>query len=421
MSLKSLWGVCVVWMFVAPICSAQLGLIDAAKLPQTADVQNAYQHALGVERYAQSWSTPWRYGVPKADVAKTLTASLATLRKASGSAADNHELQLATGLVAHFAYNLDVEAAYKPAVEFLSKALQGDAGDMRGGWFLGIHECQALHVVDGMNRLLAVEATTKSLPSDFWDDYIACANVAILPAHALRAIDHAVELGRPREGYQNVMEIAETRYKTADLTKPVGEHDAWVSDDLEGGRLKFISRLCGVSFVANGNWDLQVPKVSDGTCKVWMTPPAMKGQASPTMMVMAKVAKEGETLESFARGILENRTNAISDLSSGPCPVERCLGLELIDKSLYSKTGGARALVTAFERELPRYDGLVFEAPQQPQTTGAINQPVAFHFALQYRRMPGRVFYAVLLHANAGIFSGSEQDWEAVVKSLVVE
>src|SRR5665213_1738825 len=154
--------------------SPQLAQIDATKLPQTADVQSAYRSTLAVERYAQSWSNQWSYSVPKADVAKTLTASLETLLKANESAEDNHELQLATGLVAHFAYNLDVEAAYKPAVEFLSKASQGDPTDIRGGWFLGIHECQALHVISGMTRLLAVEASAKSLPSDFWSDYIAC-------------------------------------------------------------------------------------------------------------------------------------------------------------------------------------------------------------------------------------------------------
>jgi len=421
MRLKRLWGVCAVSVFVAPLCSAQLGLIDAAKLPQTADVQSAYRNALTVERYAQSWSNQWSYSVPKADVAKTLTASLETLLKANKSAVDNHELQLATGLVAHFAYNLDVEAAYKPAVEFLSKASQGNPTDIRGSWFLGIHECQALHVISGMTRLLAVEASAKSLPSDFWSDYIACANVAIMPAHALRGIDRAVELGSPREDYRNVRDIGESRYKTADLSKPVNEHDAWTSDDLEGGRLKFTSRLCGISFVANGNWTLQVPPVSNETCKAWMTPPAKKGQPSPTILVMARMAKEGETLDAFAREMLENPTKGTSDLSSAPCPVEHCARLELVDKSIYSKQGGAHALLMTFERPLPRYDGLLFETPQEPPATGKINTPVAFRFALQYRRMPGRIFYAVLLDSNAQIFDGAKPDWEVVVKSVVAE
>jgi hypothetical protein len=255
----------------------------------------------------------------------------------------------------------------------------------------------------------------------FWDDYIACANVAIMPAHALRAIDHAVELGQSREEFRNVQEIAESRYKTADLTKPIDEHDAWVSDDLEGGRLKFVSRLCGVSFVAHESWGLQVAKVSDGTCIVQMTPPPKPGQASPTIMVMAKVAPNGETLESFAKGMLKNPLRGLSDLSLGACPVERCVGLDLVDKNLYSKNGGAHALVTSFERPLPRYDGLIFEMPQEPPATGEVNKPVAFRFNLQYRRMPRTVFYAVLLDANAQIFDGAERDWESVVRSLVVE
>ena len=407
---------------LARVASAQLEQIDAAKLPQSADVQSAYRNALGVEQYAQSWGLEWHYSVRKADVVKTLTASLYTLQRVNGSAGDNHELQLATGLVAHFAYNLDVESAYEPAVEFLTKALKNEPSDIRGQWFLGIHECQALQVVSGMNRLLAVEATGKNLPADFWDDYIACANVAILPAHALRAIDRAVELGRSREGYQNVQEIAETRYRTADLTKPVDEHDAWISNDMPGNQLKFTSRLCGVSFVASWSWNLQVAKVSDGTCKVGLTPPpAKKGQPSATILVMAKIAKDGQTLDSFARGLLENRSDAISNLNGALCPVEHCVALQLVDKSVYSKQGGVHALVIAFERELPRYDGLLFETPQGPPTTGPTNKPVAFTFPMQYRRMPGEIFYAILLDANAQIYDGSKPDWDAVLRSIVVE
>jgi len=413
-----------VWcsLLVALPGSAQLAEIDATKLPQTADVQGAYRSALGAERYAQSWSDPWSYPVPKADVVKTLTGSLATLEKAGKSAADNHELQLATGLVAHFAYNLDVEAAYDPAIEFLTKAAQANSTDMRGGWFLGIHECQSLHIISGMNRLLAVEASGKALPADFWSDYIACANVAIMPAHALRAIDRAVELGNLREGYRNVQEIGESRYKTADLSKPINEYDAWRSEDLQGGRLKFISRLCGISFVANGSWGLGILPVSDETCKADLTPPAAKkGQPSSTILVMARMAKEGETLDSFARGLLQNATAGLSDLSSSPCPVEHCVSLELVDKNIYSKQGGAHALLVTFERPIPQYDGLLFETPQEPPATGKVNTPVAFRFALQYRRMPGKIFYAVLLDANAQIFDRGKADWEAVVKSVATE
>ena len=419
MSLKALGKLCVMWTFAVPLC-AQLRLIDATKLPHTDDVQSAYLNALGVEQYAQSWGNEWRYRVPKVEVVQTLTTSLKVLQTANAIVPDNHELQLATGLVAHFAYNLDVEAAYQPAIDYLSRALKEDPGDIRGAWFLGIHQCQSLQVADGMNRLLAVEATGQNLPSDFWSDYIACGNVAIVPAHVLRSIDHAVDLGRSRYAYREVMEIAESRYKTADLTKVVDEHDAWVSDDMQNDRVKFTSRLCGLSFVAKWTWQLQVAKVSDGTCKVFLTPPAKKGQASPTILIVAKTAKDGETLESFAHGLLENPTTGLSKLSS-PCPVEHCLGLDLVDTSLYNKNGGAHALLMAFERGLPRYDGLPFETPQGPPTIGPTNTPVVFRFNPQYRRMPGKIFYAVLLDANTQIYEGAKPDWDAVVNSMVVE
>jgi hypothetical protein len=252
--------------FGSPVLLAQLEAIDQSKLPDTPQVHTAYLEALSVERYAQSWSNPWAYPVAKTDVARKLTKSLATLREASDSAPDNHELRLATGLVAHFAYNLDVEAAFQPAVDILSTALQEAPDDIRGGWFLGIHECQALQVVRGMNRLLAIEASGKKLPIAFWDDYIACANVAILPAHVLRAIDYSVQAGRQREGYDTVRQIAESRYKTPDLTQTVNEHDAWISDDLKDNQVK--SSVVCAGFLSS--------RVGSGSCRLqkFLTEPA---------------------------------------------------------------------------------------------------------------------------------------------------
>ena len=143
----------------------------------------------------------WNYDIPKAQVQDKLADDLGILTKALQSDPSNHELQLLTGLVAHFAYNVNDEAAFQIATDNLTKAATADPTDIRGEWFLGIHQCQALQVVDGMNRLLNVEAEDKNPPAGFWYDYVTCASVSILPAHTLRAIDRAVAGGDPPETY----------------------------------------------------------------------------------------------------------------------------------------------------------------------------------------------------------------------------
>ena len=218
------------------------------------------------------------------------------MTKALQAEPSNHELQLLTGLVAHFAYNVNDEAAFQIATDNLTKAAAADPSDIRGEWFLGIHQCQSLQVVDGMNRLLSLEEKAKNLPPDFWDDYVTCASVSILPAHTLRAIDRVASAGQPPERFKPLLDIANSRYKTADLTKIIPSHDAWTDDKLPNNRLLFTSHLCGMSFTAGGNRDLQINDVTNGVCSVTSNPPAKKGQSVPTFLLMAKRPAEGQTL-----------------------------------------------------------------------------------------------------------------------------
>jgi hypothetical protein len=168
-------------LFISLACLAQTKDIDSAKLPQTPAVQAAYRSAQDLERYADTWSTNWNYDIPKAQVQDKLADDLGILSKALQSDPNNHELQLLTGLVAHFAYNVNDEAAFQIATDNLTRAASADPADIRGEWFLGIHQCQALQVVDGMNRLLEIEAKVKNPPTDFWNDYATCATSLFCP------------------------------------------------------------------------------------------------------------------------------------------------------------------------------------------------------------------------------------------------
>jgi hypothetical protein len=70
----------------------------------------------------------WNYDTPKAQVQDKLADDLGILNKALQIDPANHELRLLTGLVAHFAYNLNDEAAFQIATDNLSKGIR------RGVW-----------------------------------------------------------------------------------------------------------------------------------------------------------------------------------------------------------------------------------------------------------------------------------------------
>ncbi len=424
------WAVRIIGLalFVISLpCIAQVKDIDATKLPQSPAVQAAYRSAQDLERYADTWTVNWKYGIPKVQVQDKLADDLGILTKALQADPSNHELQLLTGLVAHFAYNLNDEAAFQIATDNLARAATADPADIRGEWFLGIHQCQALQVVDGMNRLLNVEAKDKNPPADFWDDYVTCASIAILPAHTLRAIDRAVAGGGSAESYHQLSEIAASRYKTPDLTKTIPSHTAWTGEELPKKRLALTSHLCGISFAVGDDRDLQVGDISNGVCTVWSNPPTKKGTPVATILLMAKRPAEGQSLDDFVKSFLKDHDvfsadkTQVSTASDLPCPVEHCLSLDLLVPGIYWKQGGAHILVVAFERGQPRYDGLPFEKPQGPPITKPQEQPVAFHFAYISHRIPGKLYYLVLLDSNQQIFANSKPEFDQFLKSLVVE
>ncbi|HXP11871.1 MAG TPA: hypothetical protein VN828_25410 [Acidobacteriaceae bacterium] len=402
-------------------CHSQLGEIDTTKLPQSPAVQAAYRSAHDLEPYARTWSPKWNYDIPQSQVQDKLADDLGILAKALQADPSNHELQLLTGLVAHFAYNVNDEAAFQIAKDNLTKAASADPSDIRGEWFLGIHQCQSLQVVDGMNRLLTLEDKVHKLPADFWDDYITCASVSILPAHTLRAIDRAVAVGQPPEKFKTLSGIASSRYKTADLSKTITAHDVWTAEKLPNDGMSFISRLCGVSFSVNGNWELQINDVTNGICSATSSPPAKKGQSVPTFLLMVKAPTDGQTLEDFAKSFLRGRNAQVSTAADLPCPVEHCLSLDVLLPDMYPKQGGGHIVQVAFERDQPPYDGLVFEKPMGPPMQKGQAGPVAFHADPNFRRIPGKLYYLLVLDSNQQIFANSKPEFDQFLKSLVVE
>ncbi len=100
-------------------------------------------------------------------------------RKRTETGTRKQGTQLFTGLVAHLAYNLDIEEAYDPAMKLLQSLADED---FRAAWFLGIHQCQSNNAVGGMQQLLRVETSSTSLPGAFWQDYANCASVTFMPA-----------------------------------------------------------------------------------------------------------------------------------------------------------------------------------------------------------------------------------------------
>ena len=402
--------------------SAQVREIDRTKLPDPT-AQHVYDDLLPIEDFARTYEATWRFPTPRTEVLDRLRSDLALLQSEQKSHPDNAELQLLTGLTAHLAYNLDVQEAYKPAVELLGSLAPKD---YRAAWFLGIHRCQSLETVGGMKQLLAVEASMQKLPGDFWQDYANCASVTFMPAHAIRAYDLADEAnGGPVD--PPLEEIARRQIKPTSNTATYKDRQAWSEIEI-GKMVRFTSTLCGISFSAPSGAAIQMGStVEHGSCYTGVETPRYKTRTHPssaTMSLHSDPAPPGDTLASFAGSYMRKPDFAGATNTLGlPCPDKECIAYELISNSIYYLQGGAHVLLAFFASDQPQYPGLKLETPialPKPDPKSSAG-PTFYRPEETLQRLPGTRFFVAILDANADIYAPSRADFETFLRSIVLD
>ncbi len=410
----------ITFLLSRDVC-AQLRQIDSAKLPQDERIQTTYARLLPIEHFARTWSNSWAYDTPKQQVVSLLTSSLHDLRSAEATAPQNEELLLLIGLVAHLAYNVDVEEAYQPAVQSLEKAHKLAPRDYRAEWFLGIHRCQSDDTKGGMEQLLAIEAHTawQQLPIDFWDDYVNCSTMSVMPAHTLRAVDHAVHLGGSPSSYSSVVEMAHKRYKSTDIETTYPADDAWQAT-LGEDDVQLTSQLCGMGFSARNDWHLKIGDVATGICasQIETGPyPAKSGKSSPTVLVLTRPAKPQETLDDFVQSFLKNYPSA-RPIKAPSCPSDKCLAFEIVTNTMYQSEGGGHFLVVGFADQPPDFPGLLFEKPDAPPKTESGDKIRYYHPNEKLHRLAGVLYTVVELDSNDSIFEKAKNDFAYLLTSI---
>jgi len=402
---------------------ADLNDIHADKLPQDDSVQKAYAEAATVEVYVRGWSDKWRYEIPKDTVVARLKDSLDKLQKAVGSAPNNPELLLLTGLVAHYAYNVDVEGSYELAVSSFQKAHKLAPDDYRAEWFLGYHQCQTRLVKEGMDRLTAIESRSAwdHLSPNFWDDYVFCASLANMPAHALRAGDHLSKLkAPPSQGRDSLLEIARKRFQTPDLSAMYSGKQVWEADD-ENSRVIFKSYMCGFSFSPLAEWKLARLEVQKGQCVVQIeTGPhrSKAGDVVPNLLVIVRQAKAGETLADFMKIFMKYPSPRVVTVSR--CPSEECLAYEAIIPKAYGARGNGHVVMTVFKRDAPEFPGLLFEEPAGPE----VPKDEKVHYFRpneRFHRIDGTLYYLVMLDTADSVLEDAKRDYDRLLKYLQAE
>jgi hypothetical protein len=402
---------------------ASLRDIHTDKLPQDLAVRTALTDTAGLEDFVRVWNSEWRYQIPKNEVAARLKASLAELQRALGSTPDNEELLLLTGLVAHYAYNVDVAGSFDVAVNTLTKARTLAPEDYRPEWFLGVHRCQSDLVKQGMDELLSIERAQpwQQLPTSFWDDYLDCALIANMPAHALRAGDYAAKLkALPSGDRDTLLAIARKRFTAADPAVTYSSRRIWSAENRDSQTL-FTSSMFGASFLAHGDWKANIADVKKGLARVQFEIGPYRGNSgsvTPNILVLVRQPIGAESLNDFLKTFFHGK--AAEPLRIGACPAQECLAYEIIEPAGYKAEGDAHFLMAVFKREAPESSGLLFEQPAGPPTSEN-KDPQYFRPTERLRRLDGTLYYFVALDTADSVLEKAKNDYEVFLSGIKVE
>jgi hypothetical protein len=336
----------------------------------------------------------------------------------------NEELLLLIGLVASYAYNVDVDGSHELAVDSLEKAHKLVPDDYRPQWFLGSHECQTIDLTkEGMDTLLSVERLRpwEQLPPSFWDDYISCTAITNMPAHSLRAGDHLKMLHAPPSIIRDtVLEGARGRLKTPDPTANYSKGDAW-SVKTVNSRSVFTSFVCGFSFSSPGEWRVARLEVQKGQCIAQLeTGPYRNGTRDvvPNILVIVRQAKTGESLDDFKKVFMQKASFRPASVRN--CPSQECLTSEAVKPGLYGTNGDGHAILTVFNRPAPAFPGLALEEPTTLPSADE-GKTTYFHPNERLNRFEGTLYYLVLLDTASSVFGKAEDDFEDFLKRFEAE
>ena len=403
---------------------ADMAAIHRAALPQDPAVLQAYDDAAQLEPYTRSWSNKWAYEIPEKRVAARLGKDLALLSAAVQANPTNTELLLFAGLVAHYAYNVDVDGSFEKAVDLLGQAEKQSASDIRPRWFRAGLFCQTKETKAGMQALLAIENSQpwERLPAAFWDDYMECTSVNNMPAHLLRAADHLEKLqAQPSPRRSFLAETARKRYEPFDPKKDYKPTEVWYAKE-DSSDVVFTSTACGVQLRTHAPWQVNRLDLTKGSCVAYFTTSrydAVGGPLHPSVMVMVQRPQKGETLEQYSKKFLQKGT--YEPFTPSHCPADSCIAMKGIQPGMYKENGGGHPRVLLFERESPEYPGLLLETPDGFPQLDPSAQTQYFRPNQVQARMPGKLFYLVLLDTAASIEEPALKDYEFFLNHLVAE
>jgi hypothetical protein len=397
--------------------------IHADRLPKNAAVLAAFEDASQLEPYSRTPTGIWEYPIAKKAVAARLGKDLNSLVLAFKKYPGNEELLLLTSLVARYAGNLDIAGSQATALGVLRQAQALDPSDLRTVWFRAAVDCQTRRPKAGADEFLALENSHvwDKLSPAFWEDYMACAAATDMPDHLLRAASHLEKLHAPAsQSLAALIDAARKRFDLFDPKKNYGVQELWQSANA-GADDEFTSTICGVRFHARHGWKISRMMVNNGACTAgFYTGPYEGGDRSLTASILLRVMQpeKNESLQGFVRKFTEK--GSFESFTPSHCPSAFCIALRGVPPGAHGDEDRNGRLVL-FERNQPEFPGLAFETPSELPGSDFEKGATFFRPGQIQQRIPGKLFYLVLLDEPASVEESAMKDLDFFLDNLTVE
>ena len=130
-------------------------------------------------------------------------------------------------------------------------------------------------------------------------------------------------------------------------------------------------------------------------------------------------AVKGETLEDYSKRFTKD--GSFEPFTPSRCPSDRCIALKAVQPGMYKENGDGHGRIILFEREAPEYPGLIFETPAGFPSTTDSSKPQFFRPNQTQGRIPGKLFYLVLLDTASSIEEPAMKEYDFFLQHLTVE
>lgn len=375
--------------------------IDFSKIAYPKTLQDRIDFLRNNDGIYNHWVHYWHETVSKETVIGNLKSLYAELEKLP---AKNVETELLLGDIAHYLYNLEIDAYYQKAIGHYQAAETISPSDYRVYWFLGNHYALSdQQVLSIQTYKRAFTYLPKPSPHQlFWADYaVACANANMQSTARYAAHQSSMLAGSESYVEKQIIPATTNALHAPPADTTIKSSDMWIPCGKEGKKILVNNYLLGMRVAFDTTWKSSTSDYESQKAYVTFKPNGITAKKNRkkidySILVFAQGVNNDLTLEQFIDKFTDNYKDRkpvrfkVGDISN-------CMAYEITEPTMYTNVGGGHMYAIVLERNLPEYPGMAIEVPQDLPKSGKSPGVTYYRSNRSFGRLSNKLYYLILL------------------------